>query len=44
MNRINHKVTIQFDGSILILRVNLEHKPLMFRNKTDQCTCKEATG
>ena len=32
---INHDVTIQFDGSISILRVDLEHKSNLFRNKTD---------
>ena len=44
MDRINHNVTIQFDGSTFILRDNLEHKHHLFRNKTDQCTCEEATG
>ena len=44
MDRINHNVTIQFDGSILMLRVDLEHKPHLLRNKIDRCTCKEATG
>ena len=42
MDRMNYNVTIQFDGSISILRVDLKHKPHLFRNKTDQCTCKEA--
>ena len=44
MDRINHNVTMQLDGSILILRVDLENEPHLIRNKTDRCTCKEATG
>ena len=44
MDRINHNITIQFDGSILILRVDLEDKSHLFGNKTDQPTCKEPTG
>ena len=35
MDRINHNVTIQLDGSISNLRVDLEQKPHLFRNKTD---------
>ena len=44
MDCINHNVTIQLDGSILILRVDLERKPHLFRNKTNGCMCKETTG
>ena len=44
MDRMNYKVTIQLDGLISILRADLEQKPHLFRNKTDRCTCKEATG
>ena len=44
MDRINHNITIQLYVSISILRVDLEQKSHLFRNKTDQCTCKETTG
>ena len=44
MDCMNYNITILLDGSISILRVDLEQKPHLFRNKTYQCTCKEATG
>ena len=44
MDQINYNVTIQLDGSISILREELEKKYHLFRNKTDRCTCKDATG
>ena len=35
MDRMTYNVTIQLGGSISILRVDLEQKPYLFRNKTD---------